>query len=41
LTPVADSVVGGVVANCVHIIPEEQPADQVKRLNSFLGEASL
>ena len=34
---VADSVVGGVMAECGHWIPEEQPEQLAKQLNAFFG----
>ena len=34
---VAESVVGGVIAECGHWIPEEQPEQLAKQLNAFFG----
>ena len=35
----ADDVRGGVVANCGHFIPEEQPEARARELAAFFGQA--
>jgi len=39
LRAIATDVRGGIVANCGHFLPEEQPDAVVKELDAFLGEA--
>ena len=40
LTTVAENVQGGVLANCGHFIPEEQPEELVRLLSAFWAETA-